>query len=188
MEWNGRRDGLRPITAQPQFNWDEFHFTPLIHSLQLIVCCAPLGGGPRAPFTNSIDSLFVLLHWFINSSIPQRQITQVNWFVHFTLILASLISFVFLSALSSFLASCRAAAAAHNPPINSFQLPKEKQTNQFSPPRNHQTNQIHFISLNCLIGLLHRQPLVFIVGSLPWASGPSHNLPQFNFTGWLSSL
>ena len=29
MEWNGRRDGLRPITAQPQFNWDEFHFTPL---------------------------------------------------------------------------------------------------------------------------------------------------------------
>ena len=68
-------------------------------------------------------------------------------------------------------------------PINSFSL----LVYSLCPPRNHQTNQIHFISLNCLIGLLHRQPLVFIVGSLPWASGPSHNLPQFNFTGWLSS-
>ena len=78
MEWNGRRDGLRPITAQPQFNWDEFHFTPL-HFVSFI----PFNWLFAAPAQSPLGLLLTGAHFFFSAvfsfvsfhyhSIPQRK-------------------------------------------------------------------------------------------------------------------
>ena len=121
----------------------------------------PFGGGPRAPFTNSIDSLFVLLHWFINSSIPQRQITQVNWFVHFTFILASfIVHFVCFVWLLSLLCG----AVRQLPPL--------------THPKSKSTKQTHFT-----IHSAHQQ---FNLAFLGWAWKAKEKLEIELMVGWVA--
>ena len=163
MKWKKRWPPAHNRAATIQLRWISFHSTPFrfIHSLQLIVCCAPLGGGPRAPFTNSIDSLFVLLHWFINSSIPQRQITQVNWFVHFTFILASfIVHFVCFVWLLSLLCG----AVRQLPPL--------------THPKSKSTKQTHFT-----IHSAHQQ---FNLAFLGWAWKAKEKLEIELMVGWVA--